>query len=165
MNDWLDYKGSGSSRAYIVHMGVKESDSQVAEQIKANDKYISSLTDLYNKYQADYGDALATYNEIKTVSIPKQEEQITYYEGIVKNLQAQYSRASKASPLEARQRYSKEIYAKEQKVKDLKAGLERLKQNQADCKRKMETAKTKSEEVRKTRSAVEIDNMNLSKKL
>ena len=23
MNDWLDYKGSGSSRAYIAHYGVK----------------------------------------------------------------------------------------------------------------------------------------------
>ena len=51
MNDWLDYKGSGSSRAYIAHYGVKgmkwdpsklfgkpkESDEQLNKQIEADD--------------------------------------------------------------------------------------------------------------------------------
>ena len=125
MNDWLDYKGSGSSRACIAHYGVKgmkwdpsklfgepkESDKQLVEQIKADDRLISSLREQYNKYQAEYGEANFNYKECGTILIPKQQQQIAEAKDKLKELETKYSNLSKTSPLDATQRYSRDIWA------------------------------------------------------
>lgn len=96
MNDWLDYKGSGSSRACIAHYGVKgmkwdpsklfgkpkESDEQLMKQIEADDRLVSALREQYNKYQAEYGEANMKYKDYDTIFIPKQQQQIAEADSI-----------------------------------------------------------------------------------
>ena len=173
MNDWLDYKGSGSSRACIAHYGVKgmkwdpsklfgepkESDKQLVEQIKADDRLISSLREQYNKYQAEYGEANFNYKECGTILIPKQQQQIAEATDKLKELETKYSNLSKTSPLEATQRYSRNIWAQKKHIQELEAGLERLKKTQMDYKRKMEICRVKAGNVQKKITEAEVDSI------
>ena len=179
MNDWLDYKGSGSSRAYIAHYGVKgmkwdpsklfgapkESDKQLVEQIKADDRLVSSLRDQYNKYQAEYGEANFNYKECDTILIPKQQQQIAEAKDKLKELETKYSNLSKTSPLEATQRYSHNIWAQKKTIQELEAGLERLKKIQMDYKRKMEICRVKADNVQKKITEAEADSIATARKL
>ena len=173
MNDWLDYKGSGSSRACIAHYGVKgmkwdpsklfgepkESDKQLVEQIKADDRLISSLREQYNKYQAEYGEANFNYKECDTILIPKQQQQIAEAKDKLKELETKYSNLSKTSSLEATQRYSRDIWAQKKHIQELEAGLERLKKTQMDYKRKMEICRVKADNVQKKITETEADSI------
>lgn len=173
MNDWLEYKGSGSSRAYIAHYGVKgmkwdpsklfgepkESDKQLVEQIKSDDRLVSALREQYNKYQAEYGEANFNYKECGTILIPKQQQQIAEAKDKLKELETKYSNLSKTSPLEATQRYSRNIWAQKNHIQELEAGLERLKKTQMDYKRKMEICRVKADNVQKKITEAEADSI------
>ena len=177
MNDWLDYQGSGSSRAYIAHYGVKgmkwdpgklfgkpqETDKQKVKQIKANDKLVYALYEQYNKYESEYGEANMGYKDYDTVFIPKQQEQINEAKDTLKELETKYSNLSKTRPLEATQRYSHYIWAQKKNIQELEAGLERLKKTQMDYKRKMEIASVKADDVRKKITEVEGDSSAISR--
>ena len=177
MNDWLDYQGSGSSRAYIAHYGVKgmkwdpsklfgkpqETDKQKVEQIKANDKLVYALYEQFNKYESEYGEANMGYKDYDTVFIPKQQEQINEAKDTLKELETKYSNLSKTRPLEATQRYSHYIWAQKKNIQELEAGLERLKKTQMDYKRKMEIASVKADDVRKKITEVEGDSSAISR--
>ena len=179
MNDWLDYKGSGSSRAYIAHYGIKgmkwdpsklfgapkESDEQLTKQIEADDRLRSSLQEQYNKYQAEYGEANFNYKECGTILIPKQQQQISEAKAKLKGLETKYSNLSKTNPLEATQRYSRDIWAQKKHIQELEAGLERLKKTQMDYKRKMEICKVKADNVYKKIREVEDDGFATARKL
>ena len=179
MNDWLDYKGSGSSRSCIAHYGVKgmkwdpsklfgrpkESDEQLMKQIEADDRLVSSLRDQYNKYQAEYGEANFNYKECGTILIPKQQQQITEAKDKLKELETKYSNLSKTSPLEATQRYSRNIWAQKKRIQGLEADLERLKKFQMDCKRKMEICSVKADNVYKKIREVEDDGFATARRL
>lgn len=173
MNDWLDYKGRGSSRAYIAHYGVKgmkwdpsklfgepkESNKQLFKQMKADDRLISALHEQYNKYQAEYGEANMKYKDYDTIFIPKQQQQISEAKDTLKELERKYSILSKTSPLEATQRYSRNIWAQKKTIQGLEAGLERLKKAQMDCKRKMEICSAKADNVQKKITEAEDDSI------
>ena len=177
MNDWLDYKGSGSSRACIAHYGVKgmkwdpsklfgkpkESDKQLVEQLKADDRLVSALREQYNKYQAEYGEANFNYKECGTILIPKQQQQIAEAKDKLKELEGKYSSLSKSSPLEAHQRYSQNVWAQKKHIQELEAGLERLKKTQMDYKRKMEICRVKADNVYKKMREVEDDGFTIAK--
>ena len=179
MNDWLDYKGSGSSRVYIAHYGVKgmkwdpsklfgepkESDKQLVEQIKADDRLVSALREQYNKYQAEYGEANMKYKDYDTIFIPKQQQQIAEAKDKLKELERKYSYLSKSSPLEAHQRYSQNVWAQKKHIQELEAGLERLKKTQMDCKRKMEICSAKAGNVQKKITEAEADSIATARRL
>ena len=178
MNDWLDYKGSGSSRACIAHYGVKgmkwdpsklfgkpkESDEQLTKQIEADDRLVSALREQYNKYQAEYGEANMKYKDYDTIFIPKQQ-QIAEAKDKLKELETKYSNLSKTSPLEATQRYSRNIWAQKKHIQELEAGLERLKKTQMDYKRKMEICSVKAGNVQKKITEAEADSISTARRL
>lgn len=177
MNDWLDYQGSGSSRAYIAHYGVKgmkwdpsklfgkpqETNKQKVEQIKANDKLVSALYEQYNKYEEEYGEANMNYKELDNILIPKQQQKITDAKDMLKELETKYSNLSKSSPLEATQRYSRNIWAQKKNIQELESGLEQLKKTQMDYKRKMEIASVKADDVHKKITEAEGDSAAISR--
>lgn len=179
MNDWLDYKESGSSRACIAHYGVKgmkwdpsklfgkpkESDAQLMKQIEADDRLVSALREQYNKYQAEYGEANMKYKENDTIFIPKQQQQIVEAKDKLKELEEKYSSLSKSSPLEARQRYSQKVWAQKKHIQELEAGLERLKKTQMDYKRKMEICRVKAGNVQKKITEAESDSIATARRL
>ena len=179
MNDWFDYKGSGSSRTYIAHYGVKgmkwdpsklfgkpkESDEQLMKQIEADDRLVSALREQYNKYQAEYGEANMKYKENDTIFIPKQQQRIAEAKDKLKELETKYSNLSKTSPLEAHQRYSQNVWAQKKHIQELEAGLERLKKTQMDCKRKMEICSVKAGNVRKKITEAEADSIATARRL
>lgn len=177
MNDWLDYQGSGSSRAYIAHYGVKgmkwdpsklfgkpqETDKQKVEQIKANDKLVSALYEQYNKYGEEYGEANMNYKELNNILIPKQQQKIADAKDMLKELETKYSNLSKSNPLEATQRYSRNIWAQKKNIQELESGLEQLKKTQMDYKRKMEIASVKADNVHKKITEAEVDSTAISR--
>lgn len=177
MNDWLDYQGSGSSRAYIAHYGVKgmkwdpsklfgkpqETDKQKVEQIKANDKLVSALYEQYNKYESELGEANMNYKELDNILIPKQQQKISDAKDMLKELETKYSNLSKSNPLEATQRYSRNIWAQKKNIQELESGLERLKKTQMDYKRKMEIASVKADDIHKKITEVEGDSSAISR--
>ena len=179
MNDWLNYKGSGSSRACIAHYGVKgmkwdpsklfgkpkESDEQLMKQIEADDRLVSALREQYNKYQAEYGEANFNYKECGTILIPKQQQQIAEAKDKLKELEEKYSSLSKSSPLEAHQRYSQNVWAQKKHIQELEAGLERLKKTQMDYKRKMEICSAKAGDVQKKITEAEADSIATARRL
>ena len=179
MNDWLDYKGSGSSRSCIAHYGVKgmkwdpsklfgkpkESDEQLTKQIEADDRLVSALREQYNKYQAEYGEANMKYKDYDTIFIPKQQQQIAEAKDKLKELETKYSNLSKTSPLEARQRYSQNVWAQKKHIQELEAGLERLKKTQMDYKRKMEICSAKADNVQKKITEAEADSIATARRL
>ena len=179
MNDWLDYKGSGSSRACIAHYGVKgmkwdpsklfgkpkESDEQLMKQIEADDRLRDALYEQYNKYQAEYGEANMKYKENDTIFIPKQQQQIAEAKDKLKELETKYSNLSKTSPLEARQRYSQNVWTQKKHIQELEAGLERLKKTQMDYKRKMEICSAKADNVYKKIREAEDDGFATARRL
>lgn len=179
MNDWLDYKGSGSSRACIAHYGVKgmkwdpsklfgkpkESDEQLTKQIEADDRLVSALREQYNKYQAEYGEANFNYKECGTILIPKQQQQIAKAKDKLEELEGKYSSLSKSSPLEAHQRYSQNVWAQKKHIQELEAGLERLKKTQMDYKRKMEICSAKADNVQKKITEAEADSIATARRL
>lgn len=177
MNDWLEYQGSGSSRAYIAHYGVKgmkwdpsklfgkpqETNKQKVEQIKANDKLVSALYEQYNKYEEEYGEANMNYKELDNILIPKQQQKIIDAKDMLKELETKYSNLSKSSPLEATQRYSRNIWAQKKNIQELESGLEQLKKTQMDYKRKMEIASVKADDVHKKITEAEGDSAAISR--
>ncbi len=177
MNDWLDYQGSGSSRAYVAHYGVKgmkwdpsklfgkpqETDKQKVEQIKANDKLVSALYEQYNKYEEELGEANMNYKELDNILIPKQQQKIADAKDMLKELETKYSNLSKTSPLEATQRYSRNIWAQKKNIQELESGLEKLKKTQMDYKRKMEIASVKADSVYKKITEAEGDSSAISR--
>ena len=177
MNDWLDYQGSGSSRAYIAHYGVKgmkwdpsklfgkpqETDKQKVEQIKANDKLVSALYEQYNKYESEIGEANMNYKELDNILIPKQQQKIADAKDMLKEMETKYSNLSKSSPLEATQRYSRNIWAQKKNIQELESGLEKLKKTQMDYKRKMEIASVKADNVHKKITEAEGDSATISR--
>ena len=179
MNDWLEYKGSGSSRACIAHYGVKgmkwdpsklfgkpkESDEQLMKQIEADDRLRDALYEQYNKYQAEYGEANMKYKENDTIFIPKQQQQIAEAKDKLKELETKYSNLSKTSPLEARQRYSQNVWTQKKHIQELEAGLERLKKTQMDYKRKMEICSAKADNVYKKIREAEDDGFTTARRL
>ena len=179
MNDWLEYKGSGSSRACIAHYGVKgmkwdpsklfgkpkESDEQLMKQIEADDRLVSALREQYNKYQAEYGEANMKYKDYDTIFIPKQQQQIAEAKDKLKELETKYSNLSKTSPLEATQRYSRNIWAQKKHIQELEAGLERLKKTQMDYKQKMEICSAKAGNVQKKITEAEADSIGTAGRL
>ena len=179
MNDWLDYKGSGSSRSCIAHYGVKgmkwdpsklfgkpkESDEQLTKQIEADDRLVSALREQYNKYQAEYGEANMKYKDYDTIFIPKQQQQISEAKDKLKELEGKYSSLSKSSPLEAHQRYSQNVWAQKKRIQELEAGLERLTKTQMDYKRKMEICSVKADNVYKKMREVEDDGFTTARRL
>ena len=178
MNDWLDYKGSGSSRACIAHYGVKgmkwdpsklfgepkESNKQLVEQIKADDRLVSALREQYSKYQAEYDEAYFNYRDYDTIFIPKQQQQIAEAKDKLKELETKYSNLSKTSPLEATQRYSQNVWAQKKHIQELEAGLERLKKTQMDYKRKMEICSAKADNVQKKITEAEADSISTARR-
>ena len=179
MNDWLDYKGSGSSRACIAHYGVKgmkwdpsklfgkpkESDEQLMKQIEAGDRLHDALYEQYNKYQAEYGEANFNYKECDTILIPKQQQQIAEAKDKLKEMETKYSNLSKSSPLEAHQRYSQNVWAQKKHIQELESSLERLKKTQMDYKRKMEICRVKADNVYKKMREVEDDGFATARRL
>lgn len=177
MNDWLDYQGSGSSRAYIAHYvekGMKwdpsklfgkpqETDKQKVEQIKANDKLVSALYEQYNKYESEYGEANIKYKELDNILIPKQQQKITDAKDMLKELETKYSNLSKSNPLDATLLYSRDIWAQKKNIQELESGLERLKKTQMDYKRKMEIASVKANNVHKKITEAEVDSTAISR--
>ena len=142
----------------------KESDKQLVEQIKADDRLVSSLREQYNKYQAEYGEANFNYKECGTILIPKQQQQIAEAKDKLKELETKYSNLSKTSPLEATQRYSRNIWAQKNRIQELEAGLERLKKTQMDYKRKMEICSVKADNVQKKITEAEVDSIGAARK-
>ena len=117
MNDWLDYKGSGSSRAYmgdtISHglFGIqtkKDKAAADAKQLEADKRYNAATAEKFNKLQdiadkakAEYEDSIAQYNHWVRELEAKSNE--------LRSLESDRKRVSAKSPLTAAQMYEPRI--------------------------------------------------------
>lgn len=123
MNDWLDYKGSGSVRAYaadglmsdsnISHglFGIQtKKDKRIAErkQMEANDRYIEAQKEQMNKLKAEAEAAKKKYED----SIDNYNYWVKEYEAKsneLRSLESDRKRVAEKSPLTAHEIYAERI--------------------------------------------------------
>ena len=107
MNDWLDYKGSGSSRAYIAH-GILDSIPEAIANKKQNEseyRLILAKKELFDSLMTDYKNAELNCNAAQTKAVRYR----TMLKDIKKDLadiESEYKKAREKSPLDAHTKYS-----------------------------------------------------------
>lgn len=135
MNDWLTYKGSGSSRAYmgetISHrfLGIDGIYSDPGAKIEEDNEKDHKQRDadlrlmdakqqlLAKKIKEKDGAKLQAQACTNDLSRYKKERDNTYL--LLKNTKAEYKNDSSKNPLSARQTYAKREYELQNKIKDL----------------------------------------------
>lgn len=116
MNDWLDYQGSGSSRAYanniLSHASLVPTGSK---QYDADERLINAYAEKMKKLKSEYKTILNNYNR-SMKSYYNYMNNAGSYEGI------RASSASKSGhPLKATQNYEKWIWEARKKASDAKS--------------------------------------------
>ena len=123
MNDWLDYKGSGSARAYAANGLMSDSnishglfgiqtkkDKKFADrkQMEANDRYIEAQKDQMNKLKAEAEAAKKKYED----SIDNYNHWVKEYEAKsneLRSLESDRKKVAAKSPLTAYEVYAERI--------------------------------------------------------
>lgn len=137
MNDWLDYKGSGSSRAYIMHSFRDNIDKTLYPAFdygtrnnrKARDQYFENAQKnanirLYNAHVEKRDALVAEYNRISKELNKENDFLKTCTDGLTHNqnklndLEAKRSAtATSKDALTAHQKYASEIYNAQKNIK------------------------------------------------
>lgn len=176
MNDWLDYKGSGSSRAYIMHSlrdNINETlypvfDYMLRNDIKAKDQYFGNATRnanirLYNA-NVERRDALVREYNALTKKLNKENDFLkTWTNGLTANqnelndLEAKRSAAASTNALTAHQNYASKIYDAQKNIKyfsdkvaESRRDIRDMIKKQTDIKSEIEQLDSKLKELHKT---------------
>ena len=130
MNDWLDYKGSGSSRACIAHYGVKgmkwdpsklfgnpkESDEQLTKQKNADIRLLNAKKEQLESLRDDMRNA-----ELKAQAMSKKinesKELKKQYETALSEIQLKDKVKRTVSPLRAHQQFAESEWAYKEYIK------------------------------------------------
>lgn len=147
MNDWLDYQGSGSSRAYIAHADdksifLKDRDTK---QYEANKRLRETLIEQGDKIDADqkaldkklFEYALKYKQETGNLKVKKKELQ---------RLNVMATELRKTSPLEANRKYETKIYAAKQDIDSLNSDLLAIKADMNKIESDKDVLKKKKEQ-------------------
>lgn len=147
MNDWLDYQGSGSSRAYIAHADDKSifSKDRDTKQYEANKRLRESLIEQGDKIDADqkaldkklFEYALKYKQETGNLKVKKKELQ---------RLNVMATELRKTSPLEASRKYETKIYAAKQDIDSLNSDLLAIKADMNKIESDKDVLKKKKEQ-------------------
>lgn len=177
MNDWLDYKGSGSSRAYIMHSlrdNINKTlypafDYMLRNDIKAKDQYFENETRnanirLYNA-NIERRDALVgEYNALTKKLNKKNDFLKTCTDGLTANqnelnaLEAKRSAtAASKDALTAHQTYATKIYNAQKNIKyfsdkvaETRRDISDITKKQTDIKSEIDKLDSKLKELHKT---------------
>ena len=177
MNDWLDYKGSGSSRAYIMHSlrdNINKTlypvfDSITKNERKARDQYFENATQnanirLYNA-NIERRDALVGEYNALTKKLNKENDILkTYTDGLTANqnelndLEAKRSAiATTKGALTAHDTYATKIYDAQKQIKyfsgkiaETRRDISDIIKKQTDIKSEIDKLDSKLKELHKT---------------
>ena len=176
MNDWLGYKGSGSSRAYIMHSLRDNIDKTVypvfdymtRNDRKARDQYFENETKnanirLYNA-NIERRDALVgEYNALMKKLNKENDILKTYTDGLTANqnelndLEAKRSSTASNSALTAHQNYASKIYDVQKQIKyfsgkvaETRRDISDIIKKQTDIKSEIDKLDSKLKELHKT---------------
>lgn len=177
MNDWLDYKGSGSSRAYIMHSLRDNIDKTVypvfdymtRNDRKARDQYFENETKnanarLYNANMERRNALIEEYNNLSKKLDKKNHVLKTYTNGLTANqnelndLEAKRSAtATTKGALTAHDTYASKIYDAQKQIKyfsdevaETRREISDMVKRQTDIKSEVEQLDSKLKELRKT---------------
>ena len=170
MNDWLDYKGSGSARAYAVN-GLM-SDSNISHGLfgiqtkkDKNDmanKQKNANTRLYNAHMEKRDALTREYNKL-SAEINKYNELLkTYTDGLIANqnelndLESKRSAtASSKDALTAHQNYASKIYEVQKQIKYFSSRVDEIRlkisnavKRQTEIKSEIELLDSKLKEIK-----------------
>lgn len=160
MNDWLDYQGSGSSRAYTNNTLSHASGFPTgSKQYDADDRLINAYAEKMKKLKSEYKTILNDYNR-SMKSYYNYMNNAGSYEGI------RASSASKSGhPLKATQNYEKWIWEARKKASDAKSEADsyhaQMKINVDDQKKLLDDVK--AIDVSAYQTALERDSMKAKK--
>lgn len=160
MNDWLDYQGSGSSRAYTNNTLSHASGFPTgSKQYDADDRLINAYAEKMKKLKSEYKTILNDYNR-SMKSYYNYMNNAGSYEGI------RASSASKSGhPLKATQNYEKWIWEARKKASDAKSEADsyhaQMKVNVDDQKKLLDDVK--AIDVSAYQTALERDSMKAKK--
>lgn len=137
MNDWLDYKGSGSSRSYIAHgiFGIQTKKEREDKQREANKRYADERSTYKEKYDKEYQKAKKEYED----SIDDYNRALKDYERYsneLNQLNKDRERVAVKSPLTAAQMY-------ERRIKIAKDNKDDAENRVTICKNRMRELKSK----------------------
>ena len=132
MNDWLDYKGSGSSRACIAHYGVKgmkwdpsklfgkpkESGEQLTKQKNADIRLLNAKKEQLESLRDDMRNAELNAQAMSK-RINESKELKKQYETALSEIQLKDKVKRTVSPLRAHQEFAESEWAYKEYIKAL----------------------------------------------
>lgn len=153
MNDWLDYAGSGSSRAYmseyIEHYGVKGmkwdpsklfGKSQKEKEQEANSRLIEARREKANKL-ADEANKLDKQLADLESEIDQNKRIVKEFSAYLKKEEAERAALARTgSVLAANQKYDASIYRYKRRIKEAQDAI-------AECEEKHASINKKSDEI------------------
>ena len=176
MNDWLDYKGSGSSRAYIMH-SLRDNidatlkpvfDRMTQNSREARDQYFENATKnanarLYNANMERRNALIEEYNMLSKKLDKKNDFLKTCTDGLTANqnelndLEAKRSATASKNALTAHQNYASKIYDAQKNIKyfsdkvaETRRVISDMVKRQTDIQSEVEQLDSKLKELRKT---------------
>ena len=164
MNDWLDYQGSGSSRAYIAHYGVKGMKWDPSKLFGKKDKEELDDKKVRARIEQDDADDYAvekTWREKRsaemdieryTKQVEEIEKRIKEVEKQAADIEAERKKAAVASPLKAFQESTRREKNRKLQLEDLNKQLGYAKNGLSDAKRRLSIAQVKYDKYRQQRS-------------
>ena len=164
MNDWLDYQGSGSSRACIAHYGVKGMKWDPSKLFGKKDKEELDDKKIRARIEQDDVDDYAvekTWREKRsaemdieryTKQVEEIEKRIQAVENHAADIEAVRKIAEVASPLKAFQESTRREKNQKLHLEDLNKQLEYAKNGLSDAKRRLSIAQVKYDKYRQQRS-------------
>lgn len=164
MNDWLDYQGSGSSKAYIAHYGVKGMKWDPSKLFGKKDKEELDDKKVRARIEQDDADDYAvekTWREKRsaemdieryTKQVEEIEKRIKEVEKQAADIEAERKKAAVASPLKAFQESTRREKNRKLQLEDLNKQLGYAKNGLSDAKRKLSIAQVKYDKYRQQRS-------------
>lgn len=164
MNDWLDYQGSGSSKAYIAHYGVKGMKWDPSKLFGKKDKEELDDKKVRARIEQDDADDYAvekTWREKRsaemdieryTKQVEEIEKRIKEVEKQAADIEAERKKAAVASPLKAFQESTRREKNRKLQLEDLNKQLGYAKNGLSDAKRRLSIAQVKYDKYRQQRS-------------
>lgn len=126
MNDWLDYKGSGSSRAYIAH-GILDSIPEAIankKQNKAEHRLMLAKKELFDSLIIDYKNAELNCSAAQRTAF-RYRKMLEDTKKELADIESEYKKAREKSPLDAHTKYSARVYQLKSKADEYQRTLDK----------------------------------------
>ena len=126
MNDWLDYKGSGSSRAYIAH-GILDSIPETIankKQNKAEHRLMLAKKELFDSLIIDYKNAELNCSAAQKTAF-RYRKMLEDIKKDLADIESEYKKAREKNPLDAHTKYSARVYQLKSKADEYQRTLDK----------------------------------------